>query len=217
MAYIYLITNLINNKKYVGKTTNTIKERWQEHCRDSKKKRCEKRPLYDAFNKYGIENFKIEELEYIEDDSKLSKREVYWIQELQTYGHSGYNATKGGDGTILYDYNEILELYNLGYSANSISEKLKCDPTTVRKVLRAHGIKPRGNSNMIDQFDLANNFIQTFDSAVEASQWLLNNGLATSKQDTIRGCIRLCCRGKKKSAYGYKWTLKNIPKDGDVV
>lgn len=28
MAYIYLITNLINNKKYVGKTTNTIKERW---------------------------------------------------------------------------------------------------------------------------------------------------------------------------------------------
>ena len=80
MAYIYLITNLINNKKYVGKTTNTIKERWQEHCRDSKKKRCEKRPLYDAFNKYGIENFKIEELEYIEDDSKLSEREVYWIQ-----------------------------------------------------------------------------------------------------------------------------------------
>ena len=62
MGYIYCITNLINSKRYVGKTTTTIDERWQEHCRDSIKERCNKRPLYDAFNKYGIENFKIEEL-----------------------------------------------------------------------------------------------------------------------------------------------------------
>lgn len=101
MSYIYCITNLINSKKYVGKTTTTIDERWQEHCSDSKKDRCNKRPLYDAFNKYGIENFKIEELEYVEDDSKLSEREIYWIKELQTYGCNGYNATKGGDGKIL--------------------------------------------------------------------------------------------------------------------
>ena len=212
MGYIYVIINLINSKQYVGKTINTIDERWKEHCKDSKKDRCEKRPLYDAFNKYGIENFKIEELEYIEDDSKLSEREVYWIQELQTYGRNGYNATKGGDGTLVYDHNEILELYKLGYSTTIISNKLNCNITTIRKVLKAHGIKPRGNSDMIDQFDLGNNFIQTFDSAVEAAQWLLDNGIATSKRDTIRGCIRLCCKGKKSSAYGYKWLVKEIPK-----
>lgn len=79
MGYIYLITNLINSKKYVGKTTTTIKERWQEHCSDNKKDRCNKRPLYDAFNKYGIENFKIEELEYVENNQELSNREIYWI------------------------------------------------------------------------------------------------------------------------------------------
>jgi len=35
MGYIYVITNLINSKKYVGKTTITIEERFNEHCKDS--------------------------------------------------------------------------------------------------------------------------------------------------------------------------------------
>lgn len=63
MGYIYLITNKINNKKYVGKTTKSIKERWEEHLKDSKKEKCEIRPLYRAIRKYGIENFTIEEIE----------------------------------------------------------------------------------------------------------------------------------------------------------
>ncbi len=30
-GYIYLITNLITDKKYVGQTTRTIAERWAQH------------------------------------------------------------------------------------------------------------------------------------------------------------------------------------------
>lgn len=37
-------------------------------------------------NKYGIENFKIECLEKVEDSSILSEREIYWIHELNSYG-----------------------------------------------------------------------------------------------------------------------------------
>lgn len=210
MGYIYLITNLINSKKYVGKTTTTIDERWQKHCRDSRRERCEKRPLYDAFRKYGIENFKIEEIEYLEDDSKLSEREIYWINELQTYGHNGYNATKGGDGKILYDHNEIIELYRLGYSALQISEKIKCNRATVTKVLRANGIKSRGNSKMVDQFDLAGNYIQTFDSTNDAAEWIRINGLSSAKG--INGYISNCCSGRRLSMYGYIWKYKNLPK-----
>jgi hypothetical protein len=33
-------------------------------------------------NKYGIENFKVECLEEIDDPAILSEREIYWINEL---------------------------------------------------------------------------------------------------------------------------------------
>ena len=109
--------------------------------------------------KYGIENFKIEELEYVEDESLLSEKEIYWIKELETYGSKGYNATKGGDGTILYDHNEILELYNMGYSTIQVSKKIGCDITWVDKILKANGIKPRATSKQVQQYDLAGNYI----------------------------------------------------------
>lgn len=53
-------------------------------------------------NKYGVENFMIEELEYVDSNSELSEREIYWIKELGTYGSNGYNASK-----------EEMELYYL--------------------------------------------------------------------------------------------------------
>ena len=63
MSYIYVITNNINNKQYVGKTNLSIQKRFQEHINDSKQQIKEHRPLYNAFNKYGINNFSIRILE----------------------------------------------------------------------------------------------------------------------------------------------------------
>jgi hypothetical protein len=34
MSYIYMISNDINNKKYIGKTSHTIEYRWNLHKRD---------------------------------------------------------------------------------------------------------------------------------------------------------------------------------------
>lgn len=170
-----------------------------------------KRPLYDAMNKYGIDNFKVEEIEYIEDNSKLSEREIYWIQELQTYGRQGYNASKGGDGTILYDYQEFIDLYNLGYSSRRISEKTGATVETINKILKSKGIKPRrSDSKIIDQFDMVNNFIQTFFGSIEAAEWCVDNGVTTSKHSASNHIID-CCNGKSNSYGGYKWIYKNIP------
>ena len=124
MGYIYKITNDINNKIYVGKTEFSLEDRFIEHCKDSLKPRCEKRPLYNAMQKYGIKHFKIEEIEQTED---LEHREQYWIAELRTYiGFSdckGYNATLGGDGKTLIDYDYIVQEFSNGLNITEIAEK----------------------------------------------------------------------------------------------
>ena len=62
-GYIYKITNKVNGKAYVGKTTDTVQVRWKEHLKDFKRKRCANRPLYRAIRKYGIDAFNVETIE----------------------------------------------------------------------------------------------------------------------------------------------------------
>lgn len=85
---IYQITNLVNYKTYIGKTTKTIEERFTRHCYNSK---TQNTYLYRAMRKYGINNFIIEVLEETND---INEREIYWIKILQP----DYNMTSGGDG-----------------------------------------------------------------------------------------------------------------------
>lgn len=204
MGYIYCITNLINNKKYIGKTVGLIQDRFKKHCLDSRKKRCEKRPLYNAINKYGIENFKIEEIEQVANND-LSEREIFWIKKYNTFGSNGYNATTGGDGKILYNHTEIVRLYKLGYTVIQIAQKIKCSRTTVAKILKSNNIIPRhSSSKRIDQFDEEGNYIQTFSSGTEAAKWLINNGFS-GNIITMNGAIRKCCSHYRKIAYKYKW------------
>ena len=102
MAYIYQIVNDINQKIYIGKTEFSIEKRFKEHCQDAFRERNEKRPLYAAMRKYGIENFHIE---LIEETDNPVEREIYWISTLQTRT-KGYNILPGGAGSVR-PYNQL--------------------------------------------------------------------------------------------------------------
>ena len=83
MGFIYKITNNLNQKVYIGLTTKTIEQRWKEHLSVVNKHK-EKRPLYNAINKYGVENFSISIVEEV-DDEFLGEREKYWINQYNSY------------------------------------------------------------------------------------------------------------------------------------
>lgn len=211
MGYIYCITNLVNEKKYVGKTTYSITKRFQEHCRDSKKERCNKRPLYDAMNKYGTENFVVEELIECPND-ELDSYEKMFIENLQTYGHNGYNATKGGDGTILFDYDKIVETYALGGTMTECAAKMRCSVDTVKKVLTINNIPIRHNRRgccsdpkKVEQYSLEGVFIKEWESITLAAHWLVDNGYAKTYNSGVKQKIRLCMRGRNKTAYKFIW------------
>ena len=56
MAYIYKITNLKNNKIYIGFTINEIEVRLRNHIRASRQNKERHTYLHSAIRKYG-ENF----------------------------------------------------------------------------------------------------------------------------------------------------------------
>ena len=98
-GYIYLVTNNINGKQYVGQTNRTIEKRWKQHTLEYQKYNYY---FYTAMRKYGIENFKIEELERVacackeELIDKLNELEKAYVSKYDTY-KNGYNSTIGGD------------------------------------------------------------------------------------------------------------------------
>lgn len=208
-GYIYKITNTINQKSYIGKTINSIAERWKEHRNDSKRSYCKDRPLYRAMNKYGIENFTIEQVEEV-DIKDLSNREIYWIEYYHTFS-SGYNATLGGDGKILYDYELIAELIKEQRTTIEICELVGCCPDVVQFVARKFNLSIKRNQGsfkdkkQVGQFDRYGNYLQSFESYADAARWLENNGYVKGNLNGVRSHIGDVCKGKRKTAYQFIW------------
>lgn len=96
---VYKITCLINNKIYIGKTTRSIQERFREHLYSADSDRSYISYLYNAINKYGSQNFIIEEIEQCTSEAQLNEREIHWISTLHSQDSSiGYNIQNGGEG-----------------------------------------------------------------------------------------------------------------------
>lgn len=209
MAYIYQIINDINNKIYIGKTEFSIDKRFKEHCSDAFKERNEKRPLYSAMRKYGIEHFHIE---LIEETDFPEEREKYWIEQKQSF-KKGYNATLGGDGKKYLDYDLIIASYKEIKSIKDTAISLGISSDSVSNVLRANNISIITSSEVIQKkygkvvnmYDLQNTFLKTFPSVNAAAKYMVENNLTGCKMTTIKQHITEVCMGKRKTAAKFKW------------
>lgn len=141
LGKIYIITNDINDKVYIGQTTQTLKRRFNGHvCKDSTNASHIKR----AIHKYGKEHFKIEIIEQCQVD-KLDEREIYWIKQYNSFEY-GYNLTEGGKSSMnnyklesLIDLNKFASYIKENYPpASKVSEHFKISRGSVYNIIKRH-------------------------------------------------------------------------------
>ena len=116
--YVYITTNKINGKKYIGQhTTENIEDSYLGSGKT----------LLKAIKKYGKENFEKEILEFANDKDHLSELEKKYIEIFNAVNDSNfYNISAGGEGYSGHTWSEEHKLY--------ISNKLKELYATGKKV-----------------------------------------------------------------------------------
>lgn len=176
MAYIYLISNDINNKLYVGKTVSTIDTRYNKHISEAFTQYSEY-AIHRAMRKYGINHFKVTEIEQCSLE-EVSDREKYWIKYYDSY-NNGYNETQGGEGNLKYDYDIIYSLFLSGMTQKEIAQKLGCEKHTITRALKNFDVTPEqrqkgkyGNSKktVLKIDTLTNQVLEEYRSATEAAK-----------------------------------------------
>jgi group I intron endonuclease len=99
--FVYLVTNIINQKKYVGQHSKDSLEAYWRHCSNHALSGSSDKPcLYNAVRKYGAENFSIEPLIIVGTKWEMDLYEKALIKILNTRRPAGYNLTDGGDGVL---------------------------------------------------------------------------------------------------------------------
>jgi len=87
---IYRIRNILDDKEYWG-SAKDFDERWYLHIRDLERNKHHSPKLQHAWNLYGAYHFVFEEMEIVNDLSKLLEREQVWIDASECV-KLGYNC-----------------------------------------------------------------------------------------------------------------------------
>lgn len=215
---IYKITNLVNNKIYIGKSI-TVNYRWSKHLWCLRRNCHINKHLQSSFNKYGEENFSYNIIEECESVN-LNDREKYWVSYLDSSNPLyGYNKTKGGDGLIAT--NEIKAKISksligkkhsierrlnqsISHKGKKLSEKTKLNQSISQrkrysKNCEIDKLRIAMSKNSILQLDNGGNIIGEFLSIREAER---ETGVHSST-------ISRVCRNLRKSAGGFIWKFKS--------
>lgn len=89
--WIYKITNIQNNKIYIGQTIRPVQDRFNRHINDALHNIIDTR-FARAIRKYGKDNFSLEIIDTAQSQNKLNDKERYWIQYYNSV-KEGYNET----------------------------------------------------------------------------------------------------------------------------
>lgn len=133
--------NSPSGKIYVGQTMILERKRIDKHKFEAYTKKCNT-PFGNAIRKYGLETIRATYavIEYVEGTAKkdlkakLTERENYWIQELDTFVPNGYNVKLTNQHT-LGEYRNKEAMYKK--ISNTLKGKYMNQPSTSKPVIDA--------------------------------------------------------------------------------
>jgi group I intron endonuclease len=224
---IYKITNKINGKSYIGQTKYSVKRRFNQHSKSYL-------PIGAAIRKYGVENFEVSVLNIVETKDEANTFEIFYIKEYDTISPRGYNLAEGGGGSTGYKLSEearqkISEAHKGKTLSDDTKQKISkaqsgeagywygvtgADHPTYGE--RSYWFGKTGKNHpchinaqpvyMLDK--QTGELLRTFESGVEAVEWLKSVGFDKASNTGITHC----CKGRKHTYLGYKWCRTgNIP------
>lgn len=183
--HIYIIINKINEKFYIGKTVDSISQRFHEHINDALTNRLDTR-FARAIRKYGPDNFYVELLDIAYTKEELSQKEKYWIKFLDAI-QEGYNSSEGGEGGNTYVGKTELEMSEIKAKirASKIGDK---NPNSV-------SIKCKSISTGQELF---------FNTVIECKEYF---------KEKNHNFITRRCSGKTKYVYAGEWIFAYQDRD----
>ncbi len=224
MGYIYKITNLINQKSYIGLTTKTPEIRYKEHIRAAfnSNDKSYNELLKKAIRKYGIENFIVEEIDKADNEKELKEKEIYWIQYYNTYylnkNSNGYNMTLGGDNPT---HDNKIPIKRVNIMTGEILEHCESIAAAQRQYHR--GIEniiqnnattqiPKGYTWLLENEEYNQNKIYNKFNIIcqlnlegKLINYWLNAEEASKKTNTSVGNLKSCLINDRQQAGGFQW------------
>lgn len=213
MGEIYIVTNTITGKRYVGQTKYATDDRWKQHIEDSELNRSNSY-LHRSIRKYGVTAFVVKRVLKNVPLDILDDLEIKCIQRYNTLAPNGYNLCRGGGGVKGYRHTE--ETKNMAWR-KAISEsrlgKFKGADNPFGGKHHTQETKARiseANSKAVLMCSLDGEVVKRFNSLVEARDYLIGEGITSNK--SCQTPISKCCRGveQRKSCYGFVWKYEKV-------
>lgn len=201
---IYQISNLINNKIYIGSTQKNFRNRLWEHYSDLRRNAHGNNYFQKAYNKYGEDNFLFSIIEYVSPENCIA-REQYYLDTKNPFKEKGYNLYPSARGGLGYKHSKETK-----EKMSEIGKKKPINPIAIEAMKKANtGRKSPDHVNKrmsemlskpVIQLSLEGIFIREWKSCTEAT---LSFGVNSNDSN-----IAACTRGKCKSARGFLWVKK---------